>query len=59
MCCLFQGPFVYLAIFHGNLYVVISSNLTTSFPPIMSVGETLNDGAYHNVRLEFTSARPR
>ena len=59
MCCLFQGPFVYLAIFHGNLYVVISSNLTTSFSPIMSVGETLNDGAYHNVRIEFDSGSVR
>lgn len=50
-----EGPFVYVAIFHGNLYVLISSNLTTSFSPIMSVGETLNDGAYHNVRIEFGS----
>ncbi|XP_068694373.1 laminin subunit beta-1-like isoform X2 [Montipora foliosa] len=48
-----EGPFFYMALFHGNLYVLYSSNLMTSFVPIVSSEETLNDGAYHYVTIEF------
>lgn len=50
---LFQGPVFYLALFHGNLYLVYSANLTTPFVPVISSGETLNDGAYHTVKIEL------
>lgn len=53
---LFQGPFFYLALFHGNLYLVYSANLTTKFVPVISSGETLNDGAYHAVKIELGSS---
>lgn len=47
-----QGPVFYLALFHGNLYLVYAEDLSM-FVPIVSQDETLNDGAYHTVRIEF------
>jgi len=49
---LLQGPFFYLALLHGNLYLVHTTDVAT-FDPIVSEGETLNDGAYHRVRIEL------
>lgn len=48
-----EGPVFYLALFHGNLYLVYRANLTTPFVPVISSGETLNDGAYHTVKIEL------
>ena len=49
---LLQGPFFYLALLHGNLYLVHTTDVT-AFVPMVSEGQTLNDGAYHTVKIEL------
>lgn len=53
MLVLFQGPFFYVALLHGNIYLVHTTDVRTAFAPILSQGETLNDGAYHTVKIEL------
>ena len=53
---LLQGSFFYVALFHGNIYLVHSTDLRTTLIPIVSEGETLNDGAYHTVKIELGPA---
>ncbi|KAK3731434.1 hypothetical protein QZH41_013619, partial [Actinostola sp. cb2023] len=48
--------FFYLALFHGNLYLVHTNTPKTAEPSSTS-GETLNDGAYHTVNIEVSEGR--
>ncbi|XP_078373908.1 laminin subunit alpha-like [Oculina patagonica] len=48
-----EGPFFYVALLHGNIYLVHTTDVSTAFTPIVSEGETLNDGAYHTVKIEL------
>lgn len=47
-----EGPWFYLALFHGNIYLVHATDLEKLVATV-SKGETLNDGAYHTVKIEL------
>lgn len=57
-----QDRLVYLALFHGNLFLVSTNSTSPNHPEITEIAkttetETLNDGAYHTVEITYSPTK--